>query len=469
MKEARHKILVVDDERDMRWSLKQILEAEKYEVLEAASGEEALEALESGEPDVVLLDKIMPGRLDGMATLKRMREMAPALQIIIVTACGDIKAAVKAVRAGAYDYLTKPFNEDELLITIHRALQNRELLSEVQTLRERLENRESLESIMGHSPAIREIHRAIEKVAGTNFTVLIQGESGTGKEIVARAIHTFSPLRNNPFVAVDCGAIPDTLVESELFGYERGAFTGANRTKEGQFELADNGTIFLDEIGNLPYQVQQKLLRVIQERRVQRLGARKARKINARIIAATNIPLEKKVQSGDFRADLYYRLNEFIVIIPPLRARKEDIIHLAQRFLNETEEELGKKVSGMSEGFIKRLLNHPWKGNVRELKNVMRRAVLLSEGEIDESHAIFDDPQVEAGLHFGIEPPEDEVRPLKETVQEVVARVERQVIENALRRTEGNKSQAARDLQVDYKTLLSKIKAYGIRSMEFAP
>lgn len=466
---SKNTILIVDDEKDIRWTLSQSLMAEGYKTIEAASGEQALRILKKTEPDVVLLDKMMPGSLDGIEVLKRIKQMSPSVQVVILTAFGEIKSAVESVKLGAYDYLTKPFDDSHLLLTIYRAIENRRLLYEVKTLRWRLENRESLESIMGKSQAIQEIHRSIEKVASTNFTVLIQGESGTGKEIVARAIHEFSPISNNPFVAVDCGAIPDTLVESELFGYERGAFTGANQAKKGQFELADTGTIFLDEIGNLPYYVQQKLLRTIQERRVQRLGAKKAKRINVRFIAATNIPLEKKVEQEEFRADLYYRLNEFIINIPPLRERKEDIIYLAKKFVNEAQEELGKVVNGMSEGFVKALLNHPWKGNVRELKNVIRRAVLLCESSISESHLIFDEHGSEI-----VDPTQliwnpESIQPLKEITLRVVSRVEKDVIEKTLQRTRGNRSKAARQLQVDYKTLLNKIKNYGIRVADFTP
>jgi DNA-binding NtrC family response regulator len=469
MRSSKNTILIVDDEKDMRWALSQSLLAEGYKTIEAASGEQALQTLEKIEPEVVLLDKMMPGCLDGIEVLKRIKKMNPSIQVVILTAFGEIKSAVESVKLGAYDYLTKPFDESHLLLTIHRAIENRRLLYEVKTLRRKLENRESLESIMGKSPAIQEIHRAIEKVASTNFTVLIQGESGTGKEIVARAIHEFSPIASNPYVAVDCGAIPDTLVESELFGYERGAFTGAHQAKKGQFELADTGTIFLDEIGNLPYYVQQKLLRTIQERRVQRLGAKKAKRINVRFIAATNIPLEKKVEQGEFRTDLYYRLNEFIINIPPLRKRKEDIIYLAKRFVNEAQEELGKVVNGMSEGFVKALLKHPWKGNVRELKNVVRRAVLLCEGSISESHLIFDEPgsEIVNPAHLIWNP--ESIQPLKEITQSVISRVEKEVIQRTLQRTQGNKSKAARQLQVDYKTLLTKIKNYGIKTADFLP
>ncbi|MFQ5706377.1 MAG: sigma-54-dependent transcriptional regulator [bacterium] len=466
---SKNSILIVDDERDMRWALAQILTAQDYKTFEANSGEEALRMVQDRVPDVILLDKMMPGSMDGIETLKRIKELESSVPIIILTACGEVKTAVEAVKLGAYDYITKPFDEDELILTIHRAIKNHQLLHEVHSLRKQLENRDSLESVMGRSSAITEIHKAIEKVAATKFTVLIQGESGTGKEIVARAIHEFSTISDKPFVAVDCGAIPDTLVESELFGYERGAFTGANRAKEGQFELADSGTIFLDEIGNLPYHVQQKLLRVIQERRVQRLGAKRTRKINVRIIAATNCSLEKKVQQGEFRADLYYRLNEFIILVPPLRDRKEDIIHLSNRFLAETQKELDKKISGMSEKFVRRLLNHPWKGNVRELKNVIRRAALLCEDTIDEVHLVFDEPNSDITSTAVLTFSDQSISPLKDTVRKVVSKVEREVIENVLQKTQGNKSKAARALEVDYKTLLTKIKSYGIRSMDFVP
>ncbi|RMD85769.1 MAG: sigma-54-dependent Fis family transcriptional regulator [Calditrichaeota bacterium] len=463
------KILIVDDEKDLRWAFTQILESNDFRVFEAANGEEALKVLKKVTPDVILLDQMMPGKWDGFAILQHVKNNHPEIQIIMLTAFGEIKLAVKAVKMGAFDYLTKPVDEDVLILTIERALEKNKLLLEVSDLRKKLENRETLEHIMGKSPAIKKIHRAIEKVASTNFTVLIQGESGTGKEIVARAIHDFSHYADGPFVAVDCGAIPDTLVESELFGYEKGAFTGADRAKPGHFELAHKGTIFLDEIGNLPYHVQQKLLRVIQEKQIQRLGAKSTRKINVRIIAATNTPLDRAVQEGTFRSDLYYRLNEFIINIPPLRQRKEDIIYLAQLFFEETKRELNKPVSGMTEGFIKRLLNHPWKGNVRELKNVIRRAVLICDGFINESHLIFDNPDpVQIGSNLDLVNL-DSHQPLKEIVKDVISTVEREVIARTLKKTRGNKSKAARQLDIDYKTLLTKIKGYGIRSIDYLP
>ena len=353
---------------------------------------------------------------------------------------------------------------------IEAELQKASLLEkEVSVLRRKLEDRESLEAMMGKSQAIKALYASIERVAATKFTVLIQGESGTGKEIVARAIHDLSPVCKNPFVAVDCGSIPDTLVESELFGYEKGAFTGADRRKEGLFEVADTGTIFLDEIGNLPLSAQQKLLRVIQERRLHRLGAKVSNKIEVRIIAAANSSLKAKVDSGEFRADLYYRLNEFIITIPPLRARKEDILFLAQKFMHEAQQDLGKVVEGMSEGFAKGLLQRSWRGNVRELKNVVRRAVLLCDRTLEAQHLIFDDAIVETLSGGEFVPNPQEGRALREMTREVTARMEQEVIRKALKMNRGNKSKVAQQLGIDYKTLLKKIKYYGIRIMEWTP
>ncbi|MDO9123389.1 MAG: sigma-54 dependent transcriptional regulator, partial [Deltaproteobacteria bacterium] len=319
-----------------------------------------------------------------------------------------------------------------------------------------------LESIMGSSPEIKNIFGRINKVAGTNFTVLIEGESGTGKEVVANAIHRASSRGNASFIAVDCGAIPDTLIESELFGYEKGAFTGADKEKKGQFELANNGTIFLDEIGNLPYHVQNKLLRMIQERKIQKLGGKQPFPIDVRIIVASNIPLAKLEAEGKLRSDIYYRLNEFKIELPPLRKRIEDIPFLAKKFLEEGNMELQKNVKGLQKDSLKMLINHHWPGNVRELKNVIKRAVLLAEELIEPSHLIFDNG---TSLNPTIIHEEKiaEGMSLREITKKVVYLAEKEAIERALIMSSGNKSKAAKILRVDYKTLLSKIKEYDIR------
>jgi len=458
-----NKILVVDDEKDMRWLLSNILKEDGYTIYEAEDCGHALNFLKKDSPpDLILLDLRIPGEMDGIGLLKEIKTTRPEIQVIILTAYGNIGSAVEAIKLGAYDYLAKPFENERLRLTIKRALESKKLIKEVLRLKTELKKEFDLESIMGSSPEIKNIFGRINKVACTNFTVLIEGESGTGKEVVANAIHRGSSRGNASFIAVDCGAIPDTLIESELFGYEKGAFTGADREKKGQFELANNGTIFLDEIGNLPYHVQNKLLRMIQERKIQKLGGKQPFPIDVRIIVASNIPLAKLEAEGQLRSDIYYRLNEFKIELPPLRKRIEDIPFLAKKFLEEGNMELQKNVKGLQKDSLTMLINHHWPGNVRELKNVIKRAVLLAESMIEPSHLIFDNA---TSLNPPIIHKEKiaEGMSLREITKKVVYLAEKEAIEWTLNMSSGNKSKAARILKVDYKTLLSKIKEYNIR------
>jgi len=450
-------VLIVDDERDMRWILSNVLKKHGYRVSEAKDGSGALTALRISTPDLVLLDKKMPG-MNGIRVLRQIRKIDPDIPVIILTGYGDIKSAVEATRLGAYDYLTKPFNNDEIILTIGRALEKRKLSLEVKALRQKVGRIESLQSMMGTSDEVKRICCQVEKIARTDFTVLLQGETGVGKDLLAHAIHQLSPRVSSAFIAVDCGAIPETLIESELFGYEKGAFTGAHNRKQGQFELALGGTIFLNEIGNLPYQAQGKLLRAIEEKKIRRLGGKRSVEVDVRIIAATNTPLKEHIETGRFRPELYHRLNEFVIKLPPLRDRKDDIIYLANRFLNEVRVELNKVIKGLSKEAIRNLLAYSWPGNVRELRNVIRRAALLSDGLIEPPHLILGESDIFPADIDKLE----RIIPLKEAARQAVARTEKTLIKKALRQTKGNKSKAARILQVDYKTLLSKIKSYGI-------
>jgi len=464
---TQKQILLVDDDRDFRWATGNVLESAGYGVIHAQDGEEALGSLEKDVPDLVLLDFRMPG-LDGLQVATEMKQRISAVPIIMITAYAEIDSAVKAMKMGVYDYVTKPVDNNDLLFTIKRALEKRDLMQEVALLRHVLSERTSLYEVMGKSDPVRKLVRHVEKVAPTSFTVLIEGESGTGKELVARAIHNLSEVKDGPFVAVDCGAIPETLIESELFGYMKGAFTGAHTDKTGHFELADRGTLFLDEVGNLPYPVQQKLLRALQERVVQRLGGRKPVEIDVRIVAATNQSLEKDVESGRFRPDLYFRLNEFTIRVPSLRERTEDIPYLAKKFVDEAERELNKRCVGFCRESLIALSSYYWPGNVRELRNVIRQAVLLCEenAPMQPHHMTFSshlmpalngqDPAVSEQIYDG-------KKSLKEIVTSYVDSVEKRAIEEAMAESEGNKSRVARKLKVDYKTLLRKIKAYGIR------
>jgi DNA-binding NtrC family response regulator len=456
------RILIVDDEKDMRWLLSNILKEEGYEVEEVDTGRKALALFKQSPPDLVLLDLRFPGGVDGIEVLKKIKSMSPDTSVLILTAYGDIESAVQTIKLGAYDYLTKPFDNERLRLTIKRTLESQKLTKEVIQLQNELKKDPDLESIMGKSPEIQKVFEQIRKVADTNFTVLIEGESGTGKEIIANAIHRESRRKNAPFIAVDCGAIPETLIESELFGYEKGAFTGADRAKIGQFELANKGTIFLDEIGNLPYHVQNKLLRMIQERKIQKLGGKHTIPIDVRIIVASNNPLVKLVAEGKFRSDLYYRVNEFRIELPPLRRRIEDIPFLANKFIEEGNEELRKNVKYLRNDSLAILINHHWPGNVRELKNVIKRAVLLADYEIGPSHLIFetihplDSPLLYEGRIT-------EETSLKEITKKTVYLIEKRAIEQILERCSGNKSRASKILKIDYKTLLTKIKEYNIQ------
>lgn len=467
--QTSRKILVVDDDQDFRWTMGNVLQAAGYRVIQAQDGEEAMSLLEKDIPDLVLLDYRMPGR-DGLHVARDMKQRVPAVPILIITAYAEVASAVEAMKMGVYDYVTKPVHNNDLIFTIKRALENQDLALEVEHLRKVLSERASLYELMGKSDQIKKLVQLVEKVAPTSFTVLIEGESGTGKELVARAIYDLSVAKEGPFVAVDCGSIPETLIESELFGYMKGAFTGAHADKPGQFELADGGTLFLDEVGNLSYPAQQKLLRAMQERCIQRLGAKKAQPIQVRIIAATNHSLENDVEAGRFRSDLYFRLKEFSLIVPPLRERKEDIPYLAKKFMDEVERELKKKCAGISKKALSAVFSCPWPGNVRELRNVIRQAVLLCEenAPINPEHLMLTtelmpgptetDPAVSLNLFY------NDKKSLKEQVKSLTDALEKRIIEEVLTETKGNKSKASRKLGIDYKTLFRKIKLHQLNS-----
>ena len=463
--ESKIKILLVDDDDDFRWATGNILNAVGYHCIHALNGQEALNIVEKEIPDLVLMDYRMPGQ-NGLTVAAEMKRRIHAVPIIIITAYGEIDSAVKAMKMGIYDYVTKPADNNDLLFTIKRALEKQDLLQEVEKLRTVLDERTSLYELMGNSDPIKKLVRRVEKVAPTPFTVLIEGESGTGKELIARAVHNLSGVKDGPFVALDCGAIPESLVESELFGSMKGAFTGADRDKPGHFELADGGTLFLDEVGNLSHAIQQKLLRAIQERRIRPLGGKKTVPIAVRIIAATNQSLAEDLKAGRFRSDLYFRLNEFSLKMPSLKERVEDIPYLAKKFLDEAEIELKKKCNGFSKEALLALSAYHWPGNVRELRNIIRQAALLCKEEtpIQVQHLnfiaqpLFPDkgsPNFSVTHHA-------EGKSLKEIVNDRVAVVEKEIIGKVLKEAKGNKSQTAKKLQVDYKTLLKKIKAYGL-------
>jgi two-component system nitrogen regulation response regulator GlnG len=457
------RILVVDDEPDMRWVLARTLREHGFAVAEAADGKAALEQVAAEPPAAVILDLRMPG-LDGMVVLERLLKMAPRVAAIILTGYGDIPGAVRAMRLGAYDYLTKPFEPEDLALRVERALERRDLVAEVEGLRSRLRRGSPLREQMGRSPQIHQVIGQVDQVAGANLTVLVQGETGAGKELVARAIHQQSDRHDGPFVALDCGAIPEALIESELFGYERGAFTGALRRKQGQFELAEGGTLFLDEVANLPLPTQAKLLRVLEEREVLRLGGGRPVPVNVRIIASCNVPLDSEVRLARFRQDLYFRLAEFVITLPPLRERREDIPYLANRFLAEARMELKRAVRGISPEAADALVRHAWPGNARELRNVIRQAALRASDLIGPDHLELQGLGDRGAGAAGEPAPGLGRFSLREVAAQAAGEAERRAIHRALQAARGNKSEAARLLQTDYKTLHLKMRRYGIRA-----
>ncbi len=447
------KILIIDDERDLCWSISNVLEKAGDHPVCSHTGRNGLKRLKDFSPDLVILDLNLPD-INGMDLLKKIKDFDQDIPVIILTGYAEIRSAVQAMKWGASDYLGKPFDNQELLLAIEKAIQEERLKREVDILRRYVARELDEKIIFGKGPVIASLLNQVKQVAPTDMTVILQGESGTGKEVLARFIHRYSHRRERPFVTVDCGAIPETLAESELFGYERGAFTGADRKKIGQFELAHEGTIFLDEIGNLPAAIQSKLLRILEEKKVQHLGGKRDIEVDVRIIVATNLDILMAVKEGRFREDLYHRLNEFTLHIPPLRERREEIPILARHFLREANNELGKNIQKFSPRVWPLLENYAWPGNIRELKNVVKRAVLLSEGLILPEH-----------LPSGIYSPSTHAPYSGKEgtlLKRATSGTEKETISRVLQQVRGNKTQAARLLGVDRKTLYNKLKKYGL-------
>jgi DNA-binding NtrC family response regulator len=453
-------VLVVDDDADARATLEEVLTEAGYVPMLAADAQSGLDLVRQRSPAVVLLDLDMPG-MSGLEALPALKAVDPEILVIILTGETRVPTVVEAMQRGAYDYVTKPWRVEELLLRLGRALERRTLAGEVRALRQRLEETVPLRDLMGPGAAVAGIVRQVEQVAGSSLTVLLQGETGTGKELVARAIHAHGAGRGGPFIAVDCGAIPETLIESELFGHEKGAFTDAHSRKPGRFQQAAGGSLFLDEVSNLSLTTQAKLLRVLQDRQVQPLGATAAQAVDVRVIAATNAPLETEMRAGRFRQDLYYRLAEFVIALPPLRSRPGDIRHLAGRFLAEMRMELKRPVRAFSDEAMARLEAHQWPGNVRELRNVVRRAVLISTDLIAPA-ALGALTDVEPDTRAVASDVGESRRPLKEVGEHAAMLAERQAIRDALDTAGGNKTEAARLLRTDYKTLHVKMKRYGL-------
>ncbi|MGA8891862.1 MAG: sigma-54 dependent transcriptional regulator [Anaeromyxobacteraceae bacterium] len=445
------RVLVVDDQRNMRVTTAIVLRQAGFEVAEADGGAEALEKLAAEPFDVVLTDLRM-GAVDGLEVLRGALEASPSTQVIVMTAFGSIESAVEAVRRGAYDYLTKPFQSDELRVRVEKALEKRRLLGEVSLLAGDFRSRYGLENVVGRSPALREVLDRAIRVAATDATVLLTGESGTGKELVARAIHAGSRRSTRPFVPVNCAAITETLLESELFGHARGAFTGAVRARRGLFEEASGGTLFIDEIGETSPGFQAKLLRALQEGEVRRVGESTAIQVDVRVIAATNQDLQRAIAEKRFREDLFYRLNVVPLRIPPLRERREDIPLLARHFLERLNRRGGESRRWTVEA-LARMLEHDWPGNVRELENVVEQAAALSAGrEIQASDVSFGHDARSASTGPGT------------TLADAVAAAERRAIEAALVRCGGDQARVARELGVSATTLWRKMKRLGVES-----
>jgi len=453
-------ILVVDDEAIMQEILADFLREEGYEVDLASSGEEGTERAEENFYDCAIVDLMMPG-IDGIETMQLLKEIDRSLPVIMITAFASVESAVEAMKQGAFEYITKPFKNDEVLVVLENAIKQRQLEEEVRALRQALKDKYRFENIVGKNRRMQEVYQLVSQAAPSRSTILIQGQSGTGKELVAKAIHTNSPRADKEFVVVNSGSMPSDLLESTLFGHVKGAFTGAVSSKKGLFEVADGGSIFFDEIGNISPEVQAKLLRVIQEREFMRLGSVETVKVDVRLIAATNADLKQMVQDGTFREDLYYRINVITINLPPLRDRADDIPLLARHFLDKYGAENGREDLKITEEAMEALRAHDWPGNVRELENAIERAVVLApeNGIIDVD--LVDDYIEPAGLELStpsVNVPREGL-PMKDVVQEF----QKKLIMDALRKTSWVQKDAAELLDVKPTTLNEMIKRYGIR------
>jgi DNA-binding NtrC family response regulator len=454
-------VLLVEDKDSLRAMLRHALEAQGHTVVEACDEPDAIQQLRQARPAVVLTDLKLPTG-DGFGVLRAAKELDPELQVIVMTAYGSIQDAVTAMREGAMDFLAKPVDPDHLLLMVERAIAQRRMLTDYILLKEELAERRGAPKIIGEDAHLRQVSQQLHRAAATDATVLLEGESGTGKELFARALHALSPRADGPFVAINCAAIPDTLLETELFGYEKGAFTGANARKPGRFELAHRGTLFLDEIGDLPLALQAKILRALEEKRFERVGGTQSLHVDVRVVTATNRNLKQRVAERQFREDLYFRLSVFPIQIPPLRERSDDVLILARHFVDRFCRDMNKKLLVLAPAAIDELRAYAWPGNVRELQNCIERAVILCDGDTIHGRHLnlsFRQPAVPVVMS-----PWDQID-LTGTLQDVLRRVtievERRKVDQAIRDAAGNRVRAAELLQVSYKTLQQKLKDYG--------
>jgi DNA-binding NtrC family response regulator len=446
------RVLIVDDEESTRELFAELLQRWGYEVDQTADGHGALKLAAETHPDVIISDLVMP-KLDGLALVRALREEQPDTPVVIITGKGTIDAAVEAVREGVFDFVEKPLDPARLRVILQRALEKKETLHEMHVLRRRLGQVDSGVGLVGNSPPMRRAMELVEKVAPSKASVVITGQSGTGKEMVARAIHQLSPRRDKPFIAINCSAIPATLIESEMFGHERGAFTGAEQRRLGAWELADGGTLFLDEVGEIPIELQAKFLRVLEEERLRRLGGKSEIAVDVRVISATNRELKDEIKSGRFREDLYFRLNVFHINLAPLKERHEDIPVLVQHFIDRFAREAGKKLHGVAPQAMKRLTDYGWPGNIRELRNTLERAVILCGSGVIEAEHLPSELAAGGGesaylkLPYGL--------PLRE--------IEKEYILATLTRLQNNKARTAQALGISEKTLYNKLYRYSGR------
>jgi DNA-binding NtrC family response regulator len=460
----KDRVLVVDDEVDMLHLLERSIRRDlDCEIDTASSGNEALSLLEAKNYDLALVDNRMPG-MDGLELLERVKRINPWMTVVIMTAHGGVELAVKSIKKGAYDFITKPFDHEELIHLLQKALERSQLLRENLNLQRRIKDKEPFENLVGSSPAMQRVYQTIQMIAKTDVTVLITGESGTGKDLASKAIHALSHRCDQPYVTVNCPTLPENILESELFGYKKGAFTDASSDKMGLFEEARGGTIYLDEIGDIAPTIQTKLLRVLQEKEIKPLGQTKSIRVDVRVIASTNRDLKEKIRNQEFREDLFYRLNVLTVQMPPLRERKEDIPLLADYFLQSYCEEFGKPLKSLSPELMDLLLWRNWEGNVRELENIINRAILLSAGDVIKPHEIGWNSELTDSCVVGREIHRMHYKGAKE---ELLRRFHTEYLGELLRRNNGNVTHSARECGLERQALQQILRRYGIKSQDF--